>query len=360
MRVLAFAPYPAGGASTRYRILQFVPTLATYGIEVVTDSLHSEAGFRRLYQSSGLFSKARDWLAAGARRRERIGHAGEYDVIFLHRELWPLRGMLHERMLLRKNPRWVFDLDDAVFLPNVSEANRRLALLKAPSKSAWVLAQARSVCAGNRFLLEWAEAGLARGAKAFLAPTALDVARWSPAPARRDGPVTLGWIGTHTTVRYLDALRPVFDALHARHPEVRLRTIGARFDLPGWQVEFVPWSEEGEVEALRGVDIGLSPLPDTDWARGKCGLKLLQYMALGMPAVASSVGAHLEIAPGGRGARLAAGTEEWLEALSSLVADENARRALGAEGRRTVVERYSIAAVAPVLRDALVHAREAP
>lgn len=347
-----------GGASTRYRILQFAPALLAHGIEVVTDSLLSEGALRRLYATSGIVSKARDWLAAGVRRFERIRHADEYDVIFLHRELWPMRGLLHERALLGRNPRWVFDLDDAVFLPNVSEENRRLAALKAPGKSRWVLAHARAVTAGNRFLLEWAESGLAPGARAFFAPTAIDVSRWQPKATKSTGTVTLGWIGTHTTMSYLDALRPVFDALRARHPNLRFRTIGARFEVPGWDVEFVPWSLDTEVESLQGLDVGLSPLPDTDWARGKCGLKLLQYMAVGVPAVASRVGAHLEIAPGGRGARLAGDSEEWVEALSALVTNADARAALGAEGRRAVVERYSIEAVAPTLRDALFHAKD--
>jgi glycosyltransferase involved in cell wall biosynthesis len=359
VKVLAFAPYPAGGASTRYRITQFAPALAAHGIDLTVDSLHSEAAFRRLYQPSGLLAKARDWAQAGARRLERVGHAGEYDVILLHRELWPMRGLLHERALFAKNPRWVFDLDDAVWLPNVSEANRRLAALKAPGKSRWVRGHARAVTAGNRSLLEWAEEGLAPGARAFLAPTALDVARWRPAASRSAGPVTLGWIGTHTTAHYLDALEPALAALRARHPGLRFRAIGADVELPGWDVECVPWSLDTEVAALQGVDIGLSPLPDTDWARGKCGLKLLQYMAVGAAAVASRVGAHLEIAPGGQGARLAQDTDEWLEAMSGLVTDAQARAELGAAGRKTVIERYSIEAVAPVLRDALTHARNA-
>jgi len=359
MRVLAFAPYPEAGASTRYRILQYVPALAASGIELVCDSLHSDEGFRRLYSSSGFVTKAKDWLAAGLRRLERVGHASEFDVVLLHRELWPLRGLIHERALLRKNPHWVFDLDDAVYLPNVSEENRRLAALKAPGKSRWVLAHARAVAAGNRSLLDWANSGLSPGAKAFLVPTSIDIERWHPGSAPHEGPLTLGWIGTHTTVSYLHQLEPVFAALKARHPELRLRTIGARFDLPGWDVESVPWSLAGEVEALHGIDIGLSPLPDTDWARGKCGLKLLQYMAVGLPAVASRVGAHNEIAEGGEGALLADSVDEWVEGISRLVRDPDARAALGASGRKRVVERYSIEAVAPVLREALLHARDA-
>jgi glycosyltransferase involved in cell wall biosynthesis len=360
MRVLAFAPYPESGASTRYRLLQFAPALARDGIELVTDALHTEGAFRRMYSGGGLAVKAADWLAAGVRRFGAIQKADQFDVVIVHRELWPMRGLLHEHALLARNARWVFDLDDAMFLPHVSEENRRLAALKAPGKSRWVLAHSRAVAAGNRFLLEWADSGLSPGARAFLVPTALDVARWRPAPARHAGEgIALGWIGTHTTARYLDALLPVFAELKARHPGLRLVTIGGRFEPPGWQVEYRPWSLAGEVDALQGIDIGISPLPDTDWARGKCGLKLLQYMAVGVPAVASRVGAHLEIAPKGEGALLASGAAEWVDAISGLARDEEARKALGERGRRTVVERYSIEAVAPVLREALVHAKDA-
>jgi glycosyltransferase involved in cell wall biosynthesis len=362
MKVLALAPYPEGSASTRYRIGQFVPALAARGVEVTIAPMLDGRAFDRLYRPGGLVRKGLDWFAAAGRRSAQIERARAFDAVFVLRDVWPLRLPPFEHRLLERTPRVVFDFDDAIFLPHVSDANKAFGFLKAHDKATWLTERARAVTPGNAFLARWAEARKAPDARVFEVPTAVDTERWRPPTsraARVDAPVRLGWIGSHSTAPYLEALAPVIERLRARHPGLRLSVIGAtttRF--PVGMVDHVPWALEDEVSALSQVDIGLAPLPDTDWSRGKCGLKLIQYLALAIPAVASPVGVHPEMIEDGAQGFLAADDAAWERALGRLIEDAALRRTLGEAGRARVEERYSLRAVAPRLLEALRFAGE--
>jgi glycosyltransferase involved in cell wall biosynthesis len=361
IRVLALVPHPPSGASTRYRVLQFMPALAASGIELHPAFLLDEDSFARLYRPGGHVAKALDLTRGYLRRARQVRTASEYDAVLIHREVWPLRGQALERGLLRHNPRWLFDLDDAVWLPNVSRANRGFALLKDAAKSAWIVRHARAVSAGNADLLAWAEREMSPRPGARLVPTALDVRRWRSArPAAGEAGaageasgagrgIVLGWIGSHSTVGYLEGIAPALVELSRRHPDLSLRVIGAEANLPGVRVTNVPWTYADEVAQLDAVDIGLGPMPDDPWTRGKCGLKLLQYAALGKPIVCSPVGANRAIVEAGREGFYADGVTAWVDAVEQLIADPARREAMAVAGRRTVVERYSIEAVAPAL-----------
>jgi len=219
------------------------------------------------------------------------------------------------------------------------------------------------VSAGNRHLAEWARTHARPRTEVFHVPTAVDTERFRSSRGR--GAVVpgskaclVGWIGSASTAPYLEAVREPLARLCVRHPGLRLRVIGARVQLPGVAVENVPWSLETEVQALDGIDIAIAPLPDNAWARGKCGLKVVQSMALAKPVVTSPTGAHLDLVEDGVSGRFATTPDEWLAALEELVVDVEARRRLGAAGRAVVEERYSLTAVAPALEAALRHAAE--
>jgi glycosyltransferase involved in cell wall biosynthesis len=236
----------------------------------------------------------------------------------------------------------------------VSPANPLFSWLRFPGKTAVLCRLARQVLAGNAFLASYARRFNPR---VSVVPTTIDTDRYSPSLRRPGSVPVIGWTGSYSTARYLEALRPVLQRLGRRH-EFRVVVVGAPgLAADGVEVEARPWRSASEVSDLADIDIGVMPLDDTEWERGKCGLKALQYMALGIPAVASPVGVNVEIVRDGENGLLAASDEEWERALERLLADAGLRRRLGDAGRATVESGYSARVHAPrvaaVFRDAL-------
>jgi glycosyltransferase involved in cell wall biosynthesis len=296
-------------------------------------------------------------LMRGALRRLQDSLAARnYDLVLIHREAFPVGPAWVERLLRKMGVPYAFDFDDAIYLPTASEANRRLAWLKAAGKAKRVVAGASVVVAGNPHLAGWAGSYAQRVA---VIPTTVDTDRYKIRERPVSERVCVGWSGSPTTIAHLRLLGPVLRALQ-RERGIRIRVIGdASFRIDGAEVDSLDWCAASEVSDLSGIDVGVMPMPDDEWSRGKCGLKALQYMALGIPAVLSPVGVNREIAEGG--AAILASTEaEWLDALRSLIDDEELRARIGAAGRARVQRRYSIAAIAPAWERALHDAAGLP
>ena len=361
LRVLAFTPAPESGAAGRYRVFQYREPLRAMGIELDPAPFLDEDAFRRLYRPGGVAPKAWDLARRTRLLFSRLRSARRYDLVIVHRELWPLAGAWPLSLLEQSQPRWVFDLDDAVFLPNVSDANKRFVGLKAHGSVAAIAAGARAVAAGNAWLAAWARTQRpGRPAdQVQVIPTVVDSERWTPVTPESDGPVRLLWIGSPTTLRYLEAWGPALSRLGARHPRLELHVIGSRLELPGIRCFSHEWSAETERTISQRCHIGLAPLADGDWERGKCGLKLLLYMALGLPAVASRAGVHPEIVTPAMDGELVDGDAALEAALDRLVRDPARRAALGRAARRTLELRYSLKAVAPQLAELLRRAASA-
>ncbi|MEM7482995.1 MAG: glycosyltransferase family 4 protein [Acidobacteriota bacterium] len=258
-----------------------------------------------------------------------------------------------EGPLLRRWARRVaFDFDDAIYLRKPKRIGQ------APDRS-WMrrhkfLTTCRAadlILAGNR---ELARATGAAAERLAITPTAVEVTRYpSKAPPNRQ-PRTLVWIGLPENLLYLEPFRPVFERLAREMPDVKLRIVSS--EAPSWPevpIEFVPWSLEGEVEALTTAGVGLMPLADDAWTRGKCAFKLLQYMAAGLPCVASPVGANLEVVVPGKTGYLPRTSEEWWFALKTLLDDRAHAQVLGWTGRRQVESRYDRERIAPRAADRL-------
>jgi glycosyltransferase involved in cell wall biosynthesis len=237
----------------------------------------------------------------------------------------------------------IFDFDDAVFLrdsyaPKGLHSAGRLRRFKA------VLRAADAVVAGNAFLA--AEVAVCAGQeRAHIVPTCVDPARYPVARHGQRDLVHVVWVGSGSTIRGLEAVTPVLDDLGRRFPQLRLKLICDRFfTLPHLIVVPCPWSEAGEAAAIAAADIGISWIPDDLWSRGKCGLKVLQYMAAGLPVVANPVGVHPEMVRHGATGFLAAGPAEWAEAIGTLVHDRSLRRRMGRAGRERLEKDYAVAA----------------
>lgn len=308
MKVLFATQTTELGPASRQRVYQFLPALTTAGVEYeVSPSVRSEEYAE--YFGGSRFAKLRYLPGIYSRRRRDARRSGEFDAVFIQKEFFPL-----DWPEWKLTGRIIYDFDDAVFGAATERILRASAL----------------VLAGNEFLADYARRYASRVA---VMPTVVDTERFRPAPSA-DRRVTIGWIGSRTTMKYLETLRPVLGEFS------RLKVVSSR--RPGFPCDFEPWSLEREVEQVQSFDIGLAPLADTEWERGKCGLKVLQYMACGIPVVASPVGVQREMVERSGGGVLAKSPAEWREKIRGLMDNSDARREMGVCGRRFAEENYSL------------------
>ena len=338
MRVLFLPLYPRRWASSRYRAYLWAEVLGREGFSC-----------RVLDPAAGSTSRAGYYAAL-------LALIPKFDVVFIQKKLFP--GPLL-RLLRRLNPRLVFDFDDALFArpTDLSEAAYARSAAAQRRRLDQALRAVRLVVAGNRYLADYA---LRRNARVVVVPTAVDLERLPPLPTRHRSAecVVVGWTGRSATLGYLDLLAPTLVALQARVGErFLLRVIAdgveaAPYGIRGVTVENVVWTSDAEYTVIDGFDIGVMPLVDDAWSRGKCGFKLLQCMSREVPVLASPVGVNTEIIQDGVNGLLAFDSDEWREKLVALIDDPALRARLGRAGRETVAERYSFRAILPRL-DAL-------
>jgi glycosyltransferase involved in cell wall biosynthesis len=277
-----------------------------------------------------------------AGRLAQITRAARYDCLIVQRKLLP-RWQI--RALRARSKRLVFDFDDAVLFRD-SYDPRGPSCPRRAARFAEVVRLADTVLAGNDFLAECALRAGARLDRVRVIPTCIDLDRYRPATRTGSGPsLDLVWIGSSSTLQGLERRRPLWERIAREVPGVRLRLICDRFpDLGPLPVVAVPWSEATEAGALAAGDVGISWIPDDLWSRGKCGLKVLQYQASGLPVLANPVGVHPEMIDQGRTGWLAASDDEWVAAVRSFAADPASRRRMGDAARLAVAADYSVAA----------------
>ncbi|GAA4495749.1 glycosyltransferase family 4 protein [Hymenobacter ginsengisoli] len=283
----------------------------------------------------------------------RLGHllaAPAYDFVFIHREAAPLGPPLFEWLLakvLRK--RIIYDFDDAIWLANTSEANKIAAGLKWHQKVANICGWAYKNSCGNTYLADYARQ---YNPSAVVNPTTIDTVhlhnqvRDQLAP----GPLVIGWTGTHSTLKYLLPIVPVLARLEADGLNFEFRVISNQppeFAQPLRSLRFMPWQKATEIPDLLSFHVGLMPLEDDPWAKGKCAFKALQYMALGIPALVSPVGMNTEVVQNDVNGYVCREPEEWYQYLRQLLTDAQHRQTLGHAARATIEQRYSVLANTP-------------
>ena len=366
LRMLALSPVPEEGAGCRFRVAQYVPYLESAGIQVTLRPFFTTEFFRLVYQKGRYVQKAALFVRRALDRVRTLAERASYDIIFVYREAFPIGPALVETVLSRApGVALIYDFDDAVYLPNTSDANRPIAWLKWPGKVPTILRRSHRVIAGNDYLAAYARR---YNTAVTVIPTCVDTSTFVPragadAPRAANGGVpVVGWIGTPTTMPYLLSLTSILQEVARAHRFV-LRVCGAGRDLQisGVTVENLPWTLDGEVSLFNTCDIGVYPLFDDEWAKGKCGFKAIQFMACGVPVVAAAVGVNRDIIDDGVTGFSAMTPGDWIEKLGRLIDDPVFRARMGLAGRRTIEARYSLSANAPRLvstvLDAVAQAR---
>jgi len=358
MNVLALASYPIEAAATRFRLQQFVGPLAERGITMTIHPFLNSQLFAQLYRHESFPRTAVGLVKSALLRLTDVLAARNAEVVMIQREAMMFGPPLIEWLTTRglKRP-MVLDLDDATYVSYTSPTYGGIGkALKWFSKTDDLIRWASIVTCGNRSIAEYVAS---KGARARLIPTVVDTDIFKPAPGRAaSGPVVLGWIGTHSTFPYLESIFPVLRDLAGKY-EFRLKIVGAGktgVDVPGVKVENLTWELDREVEDFQSIDVGLYPIDASlyeGWAAGKSGFKAIQYMAVGVPYVATPVGASAEIGEEGRTHFSASTNDEWRQALETLLLDAERRIEMGAAGRRHCVEHYGIDIQADKLVDAL-------
>ncbi len=346
MKVLAIVPsiYDTSPGQ-RYRIEQWEPLLRAEGVEITYSSFETAELQQILHQGGNTWQKIQGVLENINRRRNEMKSLAGYDLVYVFREAALLGPAWFERRISRSGVPMVFDFDDAVFVAYKSPSNGYLSYLKFPNKTGEICRLSSHIMAGNQYLTDYAKQF---NDHVTIIPTTIDTEKYvMPEPRSAPETLTIGWSGSFSTAQHLATLSDVLQTL-AQQEKFRLRVIGApKFELAGVDVEVVKWVSESEVEDLLAIDIGVMPLPDDQWSKGKCGLKALQYMALGIPTICSPVGVNSTIIEDGVNGFLADGKEEWIEKLKKLLHSAELRRKLGAAGRETVENGYSAKSQAP-------------
>lgn len=359
LRATFLVPYPPDSVGgQRFRFEQWLSLLGESAIEARIVPLFSPGAYSSLYRRGHLARKTASTMWGAAKRILTTASLRNTDVVYVYRELFPLGPPALEMLLERRLP-VVFDFDDAIYLPSTSEANRIIRPLKRTEKVDRTVAHAAATTVGNEHLARYARQ---YSEDVFVIPTTIDVDRYAPEPhrgGRSSTPVRIGWSGSPTTSPHLRHIEGALRRVLTEN-EAELVVLGdPEFSLPDVpNVSVRRWTREGEISEVGAFDIGLMPLPDDEWTRGKCGFKALLYMSLGVPAIVSPVGVNTEIVDHGVNGLIASAENDWIEAITRLIRDVELRRTLGDAGRRTVIDRYSGQEWAPKFLDVLTYAAQ--
>lgn len=270
--------------------------------------------------------------------------AKNYDIVFIQREAYLLGTSYFESKFKKSGAKVVFDFDDAIWLMDVSDVNKRFGWLKRPTKTAEIVALSDLVIAGNPYLADYART---YNPKVIMIPTSVDTEKFKRTkPAEIKDRVCIGWTGSLTTIKHFSLAIPFLKELKKKYGDkIYFKIIGdPTYSEPELGIKGLKWDKDSEIDDLCEIDVGIMPLPDDAWSRGKCGLKSLEYMALCIPPVVSPVGVNTDIVQDGVNGFVADDTKEWIEKISKLIESAELRKQMGEKARQKVVEKYSVLA----------------
>ncbi|WP_300356837.1 glycosyltransferase family 4 protein [Fluviicola sp.] len=336
------APYPKGEApSQRFRFEQYIHFLEKHHFEIRYHSFHTPKSWNRLYQKGRFIQKFVDLNYNFLRRWILLFQLIGAKHIFMHREMTHLGPPVFEWILVKiMRKKYVYDFDDAIWIPNYSSANARFQKLKCYWKVPYLIKWASKVSAGNDFLAAYAQQFNSR---VEVIPTTIDTKnQHTKRVDHKKIPMVIGWTGTHSTMHYLDFVIPILRKLENEFDFI-FKVISNK--KPNYQLKsllYQDWKEETEMEDLAEIQIGIMPLVLDAWSEGKCGFKALQYMALGMAAIVSPVGVNTKIIQHTENGFIAETTQEWEDALRLLLENKQLRSELGNHALESIQQKWSV------------------
>jgi glycosyltransferase involved in cell wall biosynthesis len=355
--MLVLASYPDRAACTRFRVAEYARPLAEEGIEVRVCPALDDAAFAKFYGSTSRAGKGTSILHGTVRQLVALSRR-DVDVVFVQREATLVGPVFMEWIaaLFRGLP-LIYDLDDAVWQTETTYSQHPLAarLLRSPGKTWSLLRMASHVVAGSHYLRRVASE---YNPNVTILPTVVPAEKWRPLAgrleghfARPSGPPVIGWIGTQSTANTLEVAASALRRLRGAGRHFILRVIGAKeeFRIPGLEHEVAPWRLENEIEDFQNIDVGIAPLLPIEYSKGKCGFKVLQYMAVGVPSISTPDGGGVDFVREGENALFARTEDDWFRALAALLDDRELRKRIARGGRALVERSHSTEAQAPRL-----------
>jgi glycosyltransferase involved in cell wall biosynthesis len=341
MKILLLAPYPLSCApSQRFRFEHYLDSMSEENLHWDFQSFLSQKGWDNLYKQGKSINKLAAVAFGFARRCKLLFSLSKYDIVFIHRETAPLGPPIFEFVIAKIfRKRIIYDFDDAIWMADQSNENTIWKALKWRKKVSTICHYSWKTTTGNDYLSHFASNYCQQ---VITLPTVVNTQRHKKSGTKKSEIPVIGWTGSHSTLFYLDAIVPVLKQLENRF-EFEFLVIANRnpqLDLKNFK--FIKWNVETEIEDLDKIDIGIMPLEDTEWAKGKCGFKLIQYLSLGIATVASPVGVNSEIVKNGVTGFIACNENEWIDGLMKLLSDETLRQEMGETGRLLIEQKYSV------------------
>ncbi len=327
----------------RFRIEHYLPLLEEQGYEIIFSNILSEKDDRIFYSKGRYFSKLIIVFKSFFHRLKDLKIAKNCEFVFVYREAFMLGTTYFEKRFAKSGAKLIFDFDDAIWLNDTSAGNQKLSWLKKPSKTAKICKYSHLVITGNRYLANYA---LKYNSNVKIIPTTIDTHYHFKNMFSKKEKICIGWTGTQTTLKHFESAIAALKKIKKKYwDKVYFKIIA---DVEDWDNELgikpVKWTKESEIKELEEFDIGIMPLPDNEWTRGKCGFKGLQCMSMGIPVVMSPVGINKEIISHGDNGFLCETEEEWITSLSAIINSPELREKIGRKARQTVIQKYSVEA----------------
>jgi glycosyltransferase involved in cell wall biosynthesis len=342
-RVLFIASHrPDRSPSQRFRFEQYFSWLNENGFETELSPIITEKDDQIFYKPGNFFGKLGILLRSWSTRRADKRNFKKYDIVFVQREAMMVGSTYFEKKIKSSGAKFVFDFDDSIWLMDTSAGNKKWEWLKNPEKTSKNVSYADLVFAGNNYLADYARKF---NKNVVVIPTTIDTGKFFPDHSKKmDDKIVIGWSGSITTIKHFEYALNYLSRIKKKYGDkVELKVVGDEtYFNSELNIRGIKWSSDDEVKTLNTFDIGIMPLPDDEWAKGKCGLKGLSYMSLEIPTIMSPVGVNTEIIDHGVNGFLASTTEEWVDAIEKLIEQPELRKTIGVKARKTVLEKYSV------------------